>query len=154
MTSSAGYGGVVVFVDASFWVALIHQEDQYHQVSDELWERLWERLLGQNATIITTNWTLYEALTFFNGRRRGRHDLALELYSLASNTGDVVDASEYEGQALEIFRSHTDKRWSVVDCANFVCIQERHSTMALSFDRDFAQAQAEFGFAVLGAGAS
>ena len=150
MASFTGSGRIRVFVDASFWVALIHDEDQYHQASEDLWDRL----LGHDATIITTNWTLYEALTFLNGRRRGRHDLALELYALALNSVDVVDASAYEQEALEIFRSHTDKRWSIVDCANFVCIRERQSTMALSFDRDFAQAQAEFGFAVLGAGAS
>ena len=150
MASFAGSGRIGVFVDASFWVALIHDEDQYHPVSEDLWDRL----LRHDATIITTNWTLYEALTFLNSRRRGRHDLALELHALALNSGEIVDASTYEQQALEIFRSHTDKRWSVVDCANFVCIRERHSTMALSFDRDFAQAQAEFGFAVLGAGAS
>ena len=41
-----------------------------------------------------------------------------------------------------------------MDCANFVSIRGRHSAMVLSFDRDFVQAQAEFGFGVLGAGAS
>jgi len=150
MTNIVSSGRIGVFVDASFWVAYIHSEDQYHQASEDLWDRL----LGQGVSIITTNWTLYEALTFLNSRRRGRHDLALELFALAQGSGEIVDASEYEQQALEIFRSHTDKRWSIVDCANFVCIRERQSTMALSFDRDFAQAQAEFGFAVLGAGAS
>jgi predicted nucleic acid-binding protein len=150
MTNFAGSGRIGVFVDASFWVAYIHSEDQYHQASEDLWDGL----LAQSVSIITTNWTLYKALTFLNSRRRGRHDLALELYALAQGSGEIVDASKYEQQALEIFRSHTDKRWSIVDCANFVCIRERHSTMALSFDRDFAQAQAEFGFAVLGAGAS
>ncbi|MCH7800875.1 MAG: type II toxin-antitoxin system VapC family toxin [Chloroflexi bacterium] len=150
MASLTDFRNAIVFVDASFWVALIHHEDQYHPVSEDIWDRL----LRHDATIITTNWTLYEALTFLNSRRRGRHDLAMELHALAMNSGEIVDASAYEQQALEIFRSHTDKRWSVVDCANFVCIRERHSTMALSFDRDFAQAQAEFGFAVLGAGAS
>ena len=150
MTSFTDSGRIRVFVDASFWVALIHNEDPYHQMSEDLWDRL----LGHDTTLITTNWTLYPALTFLNSRRRGWLDLALELYVLAQDSGDIVDASEFEQQVLEIFRSHTDKRWSVVDCANFVCIRERNSTMALSFDRDFAQAQAEFGFAVLGAGAS
>ena len=150
MTNLTDSGRIRVFVDASFWVALIYNEDQYHQTSEEIWDSLFRH----DTIIMTTNWTLYEALTFLNSRRRGRHDLALELHILAQDSAAVIDASEYEQQALEIFRSHTDKRWSIVDCANFVCIRERHSTMALSFDRDFAQAQAEFGFAVLGAGAS
>ena len=62
----------------------------------------------------------------------------------------VVDAAQYEGEALEVFRSHSDKRWSVADCANFVCIRERGAPLALSFDRDFVQAQGEFMFRALG----
>ncbi|MBE13607.1 MAG: hypothetical protein CL744_08515 [Chloroflexi bacterium] len=103
---------------------------------------------------MTTNWTLYEAITILNGRRVRRHDLAVNLLNIAQDSAVIADASDYERQALEISRSHADKRWSVVGCANFVCIRERHRAMVLSFDRDFAQAQAEFGFAVLGAGAS
>jgi predicted nucleic acid-binding protein len=139
-----------VFVDASYWVALVFARDVNNQESVIQWQGIMSRGWG----ILTTNWTLYEAITILNGRRVRRHDLAVRLLNLAQDSVEIVDASEYEQQALEIFRSHTDKRWSIVDCANFVCIRERQSTMALSFDRDFAQAQAEFGFAVLGAGAS
>jgi predicted nucleic acid-binding protein len=139
-----------VFVDASYWVALVFARDVNNPESVSQWQGIMSRGWG----ILTTNWTLYEAITILNGRRVRRHDLAVRLLNLAQDSGEIVDAAEYEQQALEIFKSHTDKRWSIVDCANFVCIRERHSTMALSFDRDFAQAQAEFGFAVLGAGAS
>jgi predicted nucleic acid-binding protein len=100
--------------------------------------------------VVTTNWTLHEALTILNGRRVGRHDLALSLMDRAYRRSTVVDTSNYEQQALDIFISHSDKRWSVVDCANFVCIRERGTPFALSFDRDFAQAQSEFMFQVLG----
>ena len=103
---------------------------------------------------MTTSWTLYEPITILNSRRVRRHDLAVSLLNIAQNSAVIADMSDCEQQALEIFRSHADKRWSVVACANFVCIREPHSAMVLSFDRDFAQAQAEFGFAVLGAGVS
>ncbi len=76
--------------------------------------------------------------------------MAIELLVLVEQAVDIVDASQFEQQALDIFRSHSDKRWSVVDCANFVCIRERGTPFALSFDRDFAQAQSEFMFQVLG----
>jgi len=114
----------------------------------------WREIQSRNWGILTTNWTLYEAITILNGRRVRRHDLAVNMLNIAQDSAVIADASDYEQRALEIFRSHADKRWSVVDCANFVCIREPHSAMALSFDRDFAQAQAEFGFAVQGAGAS
>ena len=107
----------------------------------------------QRLSLVTTNWTLYEALTILNSRRTGRHDLALGLIETAKRRTTIIDASQFEQRALDLFTSHADKRWSVVDCANFVCIRERGSPLALSFDRDFAQAQAEFGFEALGAGA-
>jgi len=138
-----------VFLDASFWVDFMLREQSRHQQARDLWNDT----INEEWHRVTTNWTLYEALTLINSRRVDRHDLALDLLELVSITTDVVDATEFENQALSIFRSHDDKRWSVVDCANFVCIRERQSNWALSFDRDFAQAQNEFGFTLLGAGA-
>lgn len=137
-----------MFVDASFWIALMDRIDQNHAHATEHWRFTsgveWRR--------ITTNWTLYEALTFLNSRSKARHDLALGLLNLIDTSNTlVVDAAAFEDAALDIFRTHSDKRWSVVDCASFVCIQERQSGFALSYDkRDFRQAQTEFVFRLLG----
>ena len=136
-----------VFLDASFWVALVFPADQNHERAGSLWEPI----LGIDRRTVTTDWTLYEALTVLNGRRARRHDLALQLLNLARRSTDIVAASELEARTLEVFTNHSDKRWSVVDCANFVCISERRSMWALAFDRDFVQAQSEFGFTLLGA---
>ena len=43
---------------------------------------------------------------------------------------------------------------SVVHCADFDRISRGASTWTLSFDIDFVQAQSEFGFTMLGAGAA
>ncbi len=137
-----------VFVDAGFWIAFAYMRDRHYRDA----RNQWQFVIDQDLSLITTNWTLYEALTFLNTRQRNRHELAMDLLSLAERAAEVIDASDFEREALEIFRSHSDKRWSVVDCANFVCIRERGSPFALSFDRDFAQAQVEFGFEVLGVG--
>ena len=100
--------------------------------------------------LVTTNWTLYEALTTLNGGF-GRHDLATALYEMVRDTAVmVVDTSDVEGEALLVFTTHSDKRWSVVDCANFVCIRGRQSEYAFAYDEDFNQAQNEFGFTRLG----
>ena len=136
-----------MFIDASFWIALMDITDQNHAHATEHWLST----SGVERRLITTNWTLYEALTILNGRH-ARHDLVLELLDLVHRTNTfVADASAFEQDALTIFTTHSDKRWSVVDCASFVCIQERQSGFALSYDeRDFQQAQTEFGFLLLG----
>ena len=84
----------------------------------------------------------------------GGYAFCNQLLDLAQRSTEIVAASELEAQTLEVFTNHSDKRWSVVDCANFVCINERRSRWALAFDRDFAQAQSEFGFTLLGAAAA
>ena len=125
--------GDEVFVDASFWIALMHDREEHHREA----RHRWQVSITTDLTPITTNWTLYEALTYLNSRGRNRHDLATRLLRLAEHTTEITDASHYERVALDIFHSHSDKRWSVVDCANFVCIRERGTPFALSFDRDF-----------------
>ncbi|MCY3638972.1 MAG: hypothetical protein OXG80_07730 [Chloroflexi bacterium] len=100
--------------------------------------------------LVTTNWTLYEALTALSGSF-GRHDLAAALYEMVIDSAILVfDASSFEEEALYVFTTHSDKRWSVVDCANFVCIRDRQSKYAFAYDHDFNQAQNEFGFTRLG----
>ena len=136
-----------VFIDAGFWVAIIYENDQHGEEA----KRLWQIVAENGWRLLTTNWTFYEALTYLNGRM-GRHDLALELMSLVEDNNVVIaDASDFEDEALAIFRTHSDKSWSVVDCANFVCINRQQNRFALSFDGDFRQAQVEFGFTVLDA---
>jgi len=135
-----------VFIDASFWIALIWRGDENHSNA----ERLLEAPLQADSTTVTTNWTLYEAMTFLVGRA-GRHDLALDLYDtlVKEMRTTIFDAATVEESALEIFRRHSDKEWSVVDCCNFACIRTRGSEYALAFDHNFHQAQTEFGFTVL-----
>ena len=136
-----------VFIDAGFWIAFMRDRDSHHREANDLWQR---EVNGIRRPI-TTNWTLHEALTYFNSRQRNRHDLAVELLEFVGSTTEIeiIDAAQYERQALAVFRAHVDKRWSVADCASFVCIRARGAACALSFDRDFAQAQYEFNFTTL-----
>ncbi len=135
-----------VFVDASFWAAFMLNTEERHNRARELWDYTFDRDWKK----VTTNWALYEAMTFIN--RRGRHDLALDLLELASITTTVIDVSNFEQDTLRTFVSNSDKRWSIVDCANLICIKQRQSALVMSFDRDFALAQRDFGFRLLGAG--
>ena len=137
-----------VFIDAGFWIAFTRDRDSHHREANDLWR---SEVSGIRRPV-TTNWTLYEALTYLNSRQRNRHDLAMGLLEFAASTSEIIDAAQYERQALDVFRARVDKRWSVADCASFVCIRERGATRALSFDRDFAQAQREFNFTILGIG--
>ena len=135
-----------IFIDAGFWIALFYPWDQQHDRA----RIVWDELMAQQWPSVTTNWTLYEVLTFLNGRPR-RHDLATAALDSVSQLSEIVhiESAELETRSLEIFRGHSDKRWSVVDCASFACIESRNSEFAISYDRNFEQAQSEFVFQLM-----
>ena len=87
-----------VFIDASYWVTLIFAPDVKILQSVNQWREIQSRNWG----ILTTNWTLYEAITILNGRRVRRHDLAVNLLNIAQDSAVIADASDYERQTLEI----------------------------------------------------
>lgn len=132
-----------IFVDAGFWIALFYPPDEHHAQT----RIIWRDVVREQWPIVTTNWTLYEAITFFNSRWH-RHDMSVQALDLVSQLSEVVHVEEaqLESRSLEIFRQHSDKSWSVVDCANFASIERRQCEYALSYDRDFEQAQFEFSF--------
>jgi len=136
-----------VFVDTGFWISLLHRRDQYHDEAETIWQ---EVKSGKQLPIVTTNWTLYETLTWLNCRIY-RHDLAVRALDFITQLSDIVriEEAQLETRSLEIFRDHHDKRWSVVDCANFACIESRQCEFALAYDRNFEQAQLEFSFRLL-----
>ncbi len=132
-----------IFVDTAFWVGLFYSRDQHHEES----QSTWSAIVRSAWPTCTTNWVLHETLTLLSCRLN-RHDLAIRALSSISRWSHIarVEATQLEERTLEIFQHHPDYRWSVVDCANFACIEQRQSEFALSYDRNFQQAQPEFNF--------
>lgn len=133
-----------VFIDASAWVALFWPSDGNFGSA----ERTWQELIKQDWLLVTTNWTLYEALTFMN--THGRHDWAMKLLEQAEECSQIVSIDrETEESAMDWFARYQDKTWSVVDCANLETIRRRSCGRAFAFDRHFLQASGMIGFQVL-----
>ena len=135
-----------ILADTGFWVALFYPPDGHYSQA----RNTWRQVVRERWPTATTNWTIYETLTLFNCRFH-RHDLAVRVLDFVSRWSQIIriEEAQLEGRSLEIFRSHPDKRWSVVDCANFACIESRQCEFALAYDRSFEQAQLEFSFRLL-----
>ena len=96
-------------------------------------------VVDHSATLLTTNWVKYEALTRLRGYgmtpcRRLQELLDKDLFSVEAVSQDL------ERRAVELFWTHTDKNWSVVDCSGFALMAERHILYAFAADRHFRQA--------------
>jgi predicted nucleic acid-binding protein len=128
---------VRVFVDTSFFVALLNSNDSDHPQA----LALQAQLSAEHTQKITSEYVLIE-LGDGLSRLRFRH-LAGRLISLVyqDNSFEVVSSSpQLFAQALSLFRERSDKEWGLTDCSSFAIMQELELDVALTADHHFQQA--------------
>jgi predicted nucleic acid-binding protein len=123
-----------LFADAVFVIALINKRDQHHRTAQALANQFAGRQL------VITDAVLLE---IGNGLASDFRSEAAEVidYFLTSADVEVVRIlPDLFDDALDLYRTHLDKKWGLVDCLSFVVMRERGIRMALTFDQDFIQA--------------
>lgn len=123
-----------VFVDPSFVVALVNEKDQHHDRASELAD------LFDGYPLVTIDAVLLEV---GNALARNFKEQAIEIIEdfLTSEESEVVRLDESLFQrAFELYRTHRDKTWGMIDCVSFVVMRERGIVDALTSDKDFRQA--------------
>ena len=128
----AGY-----FADTSFWIALSSKRDQYHAQAIA-WHAA---VMRSGSRIVTTEAVLWEWLnaladattraTAAEGYRRAHADKRVEVVPF--DPGHIV-------AAVDLYRSRSDKEWSLTDCLSFIAMRQRDLTEALTSDEHFEQA--------------
>jgi predicted nucleic acid-binding protein len=126
-----------VFADTGYWIALLNPRDALHDRS-----RKASANLGRTP-IITSELVLAEVLNAFASKGDLPRRMACVLIDEIRSDPDyeiVPMTSSAFRQALERYRSRSDKTWGLTDCASFLIMEENGITDALSADRDFQQA--------------
>jgi uncharacterized protein len=125
----------VIFVDASFWIALRFHRDSHHEKAKGLLS------LHGGEPLVTTNLVRGEAWTFIRDRMGHRPAVDLLERMSASKRIEVARVTEQvEDQALEWLRQHDERVYSYVDATSFAFMRARRITNALTFDSDFGAA--------------
>ncbi len=123
-----------VFADAFYFVARLKRRDQHH-------ERVVAFSRNFRARFVTTDWVLTEvadALAKSEARARVGDFIA---HLRQSPVIEIVPASRDNfDRALELYRQHEDKHWTLTDCASFVVMRDRDLAEALTADHHFEQA--------------
>jgi predicted nucleic acid-binding protein len=122
------------FVDTSFVVALVNKNDQYHNQAIELASRFDKRRL------ITTDAVLLEVGNALARNFKPESIQIIEHFIAADEIQIIHLDADLFRRAFELYRSHGDKAWGLVDCISFVVMRELNLTEALTADRHFEQA--------------
>ncbi len=127
------------FVDTSFVIALVNRRDQYRSQAVELASRFDKRPL------VTTDAVLLE---IGNALARNFKSDSIQIieHFLTSEEIQIVNLNpELFRRAFELYRSHLDKAWGLIDCISFIVMRDLNLSKALTTDQHFKQA----GFNVL-----
>jgi uncharacterized protein len=126
-----------LFLDTGYLIALEASDDQHHKAALGHWKNLGKPLPG----LITTSYVFDEVVTFFNCRHR--HAKAVEIGNVLLESPSVgiihIDEALFH-ETWRYFIQHSDKSYSLTDCASFVVMKRLRIRTALTFDKHFAQA--------------
>ena len=121
-------------IDTSFVVALVNSKDENHERALEL-----SFDFNRKQTIITDA----VLLEIGNSLSRSFKKQSIEAIKgfFESRESEVVRLDEaLFDKAFELYITHADKTWGLVDCISFVVMPENEITDALTSDRHFVQA--------------
>ena len=126
-----------VFVDTSYWIALLNPHDDLHEPARRVSASL------HAVRLVTSEAILVEWLNDF--ARRGRYLRAaaaalIERLRLDSGVEVVPQTSADFGEALRLYAERADQSWSHTDCSSFSIMRRQGITEALTYDRHFEQA--------------
>jgi uncharacterized protein len=126
-----------VFLDTGFAIAMVSPRDAYHgraiQLADEL--------TAAGTTIITTRAVLLEIGAAL--AKAAYRQAAVSLIELLENDPQVEIlplSDDLFARAFKLFRSRSDKEWSLTDCLSFVVMRQCGVQAALAADIHFQQA--------------
>ncbi len=124
----------MIFLDTSYLVAAIMEEDQLHEIALE-----WSRTTS--GPFVTTGFVLWELVNRLSsvGHRARLHAALPQIVS--DPMIEIVEATaSWMHRGITLHRDRPDKRWSLTDCISFLVMRERGVVDALTHDEHFLQA--------------
>lgn len=131
-----------VFVDTSYFIALINTSDTQHQSAKN-----WAKLIAENKT--TCHITLPIIFEIADGFSKiARRDIGMDLLQRIYNADNFVIHPFSEitfEKAFQLWLSRKDKGWGLTDCYSFQLMKEQNLSQVLTADKHFEQ----YGYQIL-----
>lgn len=123
-----------LFIDTGYVIALINQNDQYHQQAQQLAEQY------EGCPLVTTDAVLLEIGNALSRIAKTEASQILHYFQQADEVTLIHMNPILFRRALELYEQYQDKSWGLVDCLSFIVMREMDITTALAFDNHFVQA--------------
>ena len=128
-----------LFADTAGWGHLVDAKQPYHPLAATIYRMARQ----QGRRIVTTNYVLIELAALLTSPLRILRPTTIAFIEGIKTSPYVqivhVDAALDE-QAWQLFKTHPDKQWSLVDCASFALMSKLGILEALTTDHHFEQA--------------
>ena len=125
----------MIFVDTSFWVALVASQDDRHRQAADLLAGVGDRQLLTSNHVYGETWT-------YRARRYG-HFMAIRFLTQIDRSSRVrvsLVSEALEAEAWRWLRRRDERPYSFVDATSFALMRSLRIREALTFDADFAAA--------------
>jgi len=124
----------MTFVDTLFVVGYTNERDQYHEKALEL------AAIYNRKPVLVTDAVLLEIGNTLSGRFRQQQIQTIEDFFESDEVKIVrLDETLFD-KAFQLYKTHADKFWGLVDCISFVVMREHNIMDALTCDKHFTQA--------------
>jgi predicted nucleic acid-binding protein len=124
-----------VFVDSSFWIALLDSKDIHFESAKEIFSKLCGKYEAASSEFI-----VFETITYLNCSLK-QHDLAVRFLESIHSSGMAIMPidSNVRDNAIEMFKQYADKPFSFTDCTSFELMRREDIQLYAGFDKHFQQ---------------
>jgi predicted nucleic acid-binding protein len=123
-----------VFADTSYFIAVLSEEDSFHDAAIHLTESLLGRMVVTEYVLIE----LGNALS--RSKYRDRYVPFVRQLIVDPDTVFISASAGLFRDGMKLYAARPDQSWSMVDCLSFVVMKQRKLKEALTSDRHFIQA--------------
>ena len=122
------------FIDSQFVVARINNKDEHHERAVQLARQY------DGKELVTTDAILLEVGNALARQHRLEAIAVIDNFQTSPEIEIVRLDPEIFEQAFDLFKSHSDKTWGLVDCVSFVVMRQHEISDVLTYDQHFVQA--------------
>jgi len=123
-----------IFIDSSFFIALINERDQYHDIAVSLSNEF------NSVQKYISEGIVFELSNSLVKKYKNESISLIESILTSSDVTLITNNTVLFSEAFKLYKKFPDKNWSLTDCYSFTIMNKYKIKDVLTFDKHFEQA--------------